>query len=146
MELEKKIEEYLNQFERKNRGEKVITVFKEDASQELKDSVRQAHGDNLPDDWIFETYKSILCDLSGYTIENENDLDNYRFEIVDGLVDVYTVDLTAWLHSNNNNVYYLEDVQKEQGLIEDGFQLLAAAQYMAIDEIYGEVVSLLINS
>ncbi len=142
MTLKKKIEKYLNQFETKERGEKTITVFK-DESEELKNSVYKAHGDRLPNDWIFDKYKSILSTLSGYEINNEDDLNNNRPEIVDSLVDIYTNNLTEWLADNNYNVYYLEEAQKEFGPIEDGSKLLSMAQYMAIDEIYTEVVNLL---
>ncbi len=107
MTLKKKIEKYLNQFETKERGEKTITVFK-DESEELKNSVYKAHGDRLPNDWIFDKYESILSTLSGYEINNEDDLNNNRPEIVDSLVDIYTNNLTEWLADNNHNVYYLE--------------------------------------
>ena len=75
----------------------------------------------------------------------EKVLHENRSEIVDSLVDVYTSDLTEWLDSNNNNVYYLGEAQKELGIQEDGFKLLAMAQYMAIDEIFSEVIELLTN-
>ena len=143
MTLSKKIEMYIDQFETKQRNEETIVVFKSGASAELRDSVMKAHGDRLPDDWIFNTYHSILCALSEYTIEKEDDLEENRGEIVDGLVDVYTSNLTTWLNSHNSNVYYLEEAQKEFGPIEDGFKLLSTAQYMAIDEIYSEVIELL---
>ena len=142
MTIQQKAQEYYNQFETQKRGEDPIVVFKNE-SEDLKDSVYKAHGDRLPEDWIFSIYHSILGSISDYEIEDEDDLQEKRSEIVDGLVDVYTSDLTAWLNSNNNNVYYIEEAQKEYGMQEDGFKLLAMAQYMAIDEIFGEVSSLL---
>lgn len=145
MKISKKIENYLNQFETKQRGEETITVFKSDASEELKDSVYKAHGDRLPDDWIFNTYESILVTLSGYTINSIDDVEENRGEIVDSLVDVYTSDLTAWLASNINNVSYIDEAKDNLGEAENGIATLSQAQYMAIDEIYSEVVNLLSN-
>lgn len=122
--------------------EKTITVFADNACTELKDSVYKAHGQLLPSDWIFETYRRILEDLGNYEINTLDDVDEYRGEIVDGLVDVYTSDLTAWLNSSNYWVEYLGEAVTELGAT-DGFAILSGAQYRAIDEVYGEVINLL---
>ena len=141
--MKKLIDESADWFEYKKRGDETITVLKDDAPEALRDSVRAAHGDRLPDDWIYATYHSILDALGQYTIENTEDLEEQRAEIVDGLVDVYTSDLTGWLNADNRNVYYMTEAQEEYGAQQDGFKLLAMAQYKAIDEIYGEVASYL---
>ena len=143
MKISKKIEKYLNQFETKQRGEETIVVFKANRGQELFDSVFKAHGDSLPSDWLFDKYQSILSTLSGYTIDELDDVEEYRSEIVDSLVDVYTSDLTAWLNSSNYNVYYITEAQEEYGTETDGFKILQMAQYKAIDDIYQEVINLL---
>ena len=62
---------------------------------------------------------------------------------MDGLVDIYTTDLTKWLNDNINNVYYLEDAIKNGA--EDGFNALQVAQYQAIDEVAGHVITFLLN-
>ena len=145
MNLEKKIDKYYNQFKTKKReGEdETIVVFKDNVDKKLEHSVFKAHGDRLPDDWIFDTYHSILGCLADYDIEKEDDIDENRSEIVDGLVDIYTSDLTSWLNNDNRNVYYLTEAQEEYGEEKDGFNLLMMAQYKAIDEIFGEVENLL---
>lgn len=112
------------------------------ASEKLKDSVHQAHGDLLPDDWIYGTYADLMQKVSEYDLKTIDDLENVRYEIVDSCVDIYTADLTKWLASNINNVYYLGEASREYGSM-DGFQLLAVAQYKAIDEVMNEVFSLL---
>lgn len=141
--MNKIISETLAQFEQKQRGEENIIVLKQDAPEGLRDSVREAHGDRLPDDWIYRKYYEVLDALSGYTLESADDLEEQRAEVVDGLVDVYTSELTAWLNQNVNNVYYIDEARKEYGADGDAFQLLTAAQYAAIDEIAGEVISYL---
>jgi len=141
MTLQKKIDKYLNQFEIKKVEGEYKTLFKDNASQELKDSIMKAHGDKLPHEWTFNTYHSILSNLSDYDIKNEEDLEENKFELIEGLVDVYTSDLTAWLHDHNSNVHYLKEALENEP--EDEFQLLGMAQYIAIEEIYNEVVDLL---
>lgn len=139
-----KIEEALKYFEVKKRGEEDIVVLKEGYPEELLESVHKAHGNRLPVDWVYEKYFSILSSMADYVM-TEDKLDEYRGEIVDGLVDIYTYNLTKWLSGNIYNVYYLTEVLEEYGNIKDGFRLLAMAQYKAIDEIYSEVVDYLIK-
>lgn len=111
--------------------------------EELHDSIRQAHGDRFPDDWIYGTYADLLQNITEYELETIEDLEEVRSEIVDTYTDVYTSQLTEWLHSDNRNVYYLTEVLEEYGTIEDSFQLLRLAQYKAIDEVMNEIISLL---
>lgn len=141
--MNKLINETLKYFSTVKRGDEIITILQDTAPKALRDSVHQAHGDRLPDDWIFDKYVEILERLAEYELTNVDSLEENRAEIVDGLVDVYTSDLTAWLNKDNRNVYYLTEAQEEYGQQEDGFKLLAMAQYMAINEIYSEVVSYL---
>lgn len=147
--MEQIIRKTLEQFTTKKREGEVesIIILKDTAPEALRDSIMQAHGDRLPDDWIYETYCSILETLSGYTIESADDLEEHRPEIVDGLVDVYTQDLTAWLSRHPSNVYYIEAAREEYGSTDnDGFKMLQIAQYKAIDEIYGEVAEYIKNA
>jgi hypothetical protein len=140
MNYQEKAEKYLKFFEYKKRGEDTIVILKDNAPAELQESVHNAHGDRLPSDWIYDKYESILSSISDY---DSKELDDIRAEIVDGLVDVYTSNLTEWLNDDNRNVYYLSEALAEYGDGDDGFALLAQAQYRAIDEIFGEVAGLL---
>lgn len=145
--LSKKIESTLEHFAHVKRGTgdsaKSITILKDTAPEELRDSIRAAHGDRMPDDWIFSTYENILGAFSNYTITTADSLEDNRSEIVDGLVDVYTSELTGWLHRDNRNVYYLTEALEEHSEGADGFKILAIAQYLAIDEVAGEVINYL---
>lgn len=143
MKLKNKIKKYEAMFELKKRNDDSIIVFKDNASDNLKDSVFKAHADRLPDDWIFDIYHSILSTLMDYDIETIDDIEEFRSEIVDGLVSVYTYDLTKWLNTSNYNVYYITEALEDYGPFDDGFKLLAMAQYIAIDEIFNEVINLL---
>lgn len=141
--MEQIINEALSQFEIVKRGDNDIVVLKREAPEALRDSVHKAHGDRLPKDWIYDKYHSIIDAFAGYAIEDTDGLDENRPEIVNGLVDVYTGDLTAWLNSSIYNVYYMTEAQEEYGPETDGFKLLMSAQYKAIDDIAGEVISYL---
>jgi len=141
--LNKRIEKYLTYFESRTRDNgSHYVVLKSNRPEELYNSVKNAHGDLLPDDWIYNTYHSILSAMGDYDISSIDDLEDYRHEIVDGIVDCYTSELTSWLNSHNSNTYYLTQAIQEHGA-SDGFDALALAQYLAINEIYTEVINLL---
>lgn len=94
-----------------------------------KTIIHAAHGDALPDDYIYQFIRDALEVLAD-SKEGEEDEALYAIE-----PDVYTSDLTAWLHSSNRRTYYITEVQEEMGPITDGFQLLGAAQQKEKQEV-----------
>lgn len=144
MTITEKAEMYHNYFEAKKRDNGTEFVcLKLDAPEELKESIREAHGDKLPDDWTYGTYADLMQRITEYDLETFEQLEDVRGEIVESYVDIYTKGLTEWLNEDINNVYYITRALEEFGNFEDGFKLLATAQYMAIDEVMQEVVNLL---
>src|ERR1051325_8984746 len=141
------VREYADQFTTTLRGAENITILKDDASSELKKAVREAHGGQLRSDWIFSNFHAILDNLSGYTVESRDDIEEYRHEIVDGLVDIYNHDLTAWLGDNTQNLEWVNEAGREYGHeAGDTIKSIQLGQYMAIDDIYSHVVKLLENA
>lgn len=122
-------EEMLKNMEQKERtnGDKFYCNIKEIEWQ--KDIIRKAHGDSLPDDYIYEFINDALCVLNDCE-EGKEEESIYEIE-----ADSYTSDLTAWLHSSNDRVYYLTEVMEEGLSIMDGFQLLSAAQQKEKQEV-----------
>lgn len=143
MTLKEKIDFYFDFFDVVEKSGKNITIYKDNAPQELIDAIHEAHGDRLPDDYIYQWFKDILSDLSDYSIETQEDIDEAMGEIIDSNISVYTSDLTEWLNTNNNNVYYLSEVLDEYGSELDGFQLLSIAQSKAIQEVFDAIQALL---
>lgn len=74
--------------------------------------------------------------------ELEESINNIISEWIDSETDIYTSDLTEWLADNNINQYYLEEVIKE---FPSGNNHIALAQYKAIEELYYNALSILIN-
>lgn len=143
MTLQEKAQKYINQFDTITIQDtnKTRVILKDDASEELKLSVQNAHQDKLPRDFVYETYLRILEKICDYNTDSMDFFDETRYEIVDSMVDIYTSDLVEWLGEDNNNVYYLSDAISDG--VEDGFQALQLAQYKAIDEIFPYVQELL---
>jgi len=147
MNLQTKIQNYINEFETKQRDDGTSYTYLKDRKskigKKLDKALMQANGEGFPKDATFTYFLSCLEGFIEYDLtQDDNYLDDIRAEIVDGLVDMYTADLTKWLASDIANVYYLTEALTEYQS-KDGFQLLAFAQYRAIDEIMGEVISLL---
>jgi len=143
MKIKTKIQNYINDFEpvTKNNGSK-IWVLKDSASKKLEKSIYDAHEGSYPNDYIYSTYLCILENLLNYDINSVDDIDDIRHELIDSMVCLYTHDLTEWLHSDISNVYYLDIAINEYGC-KSGFELLATAQYISIDEVFEYVFDLL---
>ena len=92
---------------RKEDDEKMITITKDDAPEWVKDMVHAAHGDMMPDDYRYEFITDAL-----YALEANDDADRARDELEP---DIYTSDLTAWLHSRNDRMSYVDDARAEYG-------------------------------
>jgi hypothetical protein len=142
MNLQEKINFYAGFFKSIAKKDKSIIILKDNAPEELRESVRKAHGDRFPDDYVYSWYSGILDDLEQYDCEKIEHIEDARAEIVNGLISVYTYDLTKWLNDDVYNVYYLSEALEEFDE-KDGFKLLMMAQYKAIDEVFGAVVELL---
>lgn len=109
-----------------------------DGSPEWMTTVcRKAHDDArlLPDDWRYAFIEGAVDALA----EHE-DRDEARSSLEP---DIYTSELTGWLHSLNSRVYYVGEALSEYGSFRDGFQLLAAAQMIEKEEVFQQVVAAL---
>jgi hypothetical protein len=109
-----------------------------DGSPEWMTTVcRKAHDDArlLPDDWRYAFIEDAVDALADH-----EDTDDARGRLEP---DIYTHDLTGWLHSLNGRVYYLDEALTEHGSFRDGFQLLATAQMLEKEEVFQQVVAAL---
>ncbi len=90
--------------------------------------------------WLDEAFNDLL-----YMVDEEIlttlDIADFEFDIE---ADCYTSDLTEWLDSDNERVYYLTEVLETYEL-KDGFELLRYAQYIEKDEVYNNARYILIK-
>lgn len=112
--------------------------LKDDAPGWTKDVVREAHGRDsdgtpamLPDDWRYQFAEDAADAIS--EADDDADLDDVANDLE---ADVYTSELTGWLHSRNDRVSYLDDARENNGAALDAFQLLAAAQQIERREVF----------
>ena len=152
MKLQTKITNYINEFETRKRDDGTIFVYLKDyestTGKKVDEALYKANGEGFPQESTFSTFLDCLDRINDYFDWEDNDefnienIENVRGEIVDGLVDIYTANLTKWLASDIANVYYLTEAI-QQFDPRDGVHLLSTAQYLYIDEIMSEVINLL---
>lgn len=105
-------------------------IVKNDAPSWVAEIIHDAHDTSMPRDDVYDVIGRVVDHLYNNDVE---DIDEARESITEIEPDVYTHDLLKWLSSNLGNVDYLG--QAAEIGITDGFQLLAYAQTLFIQEI-----------
>jgi hypothetical protein len=121
--------------ERNTRANIYLVKKEHETNEELKELIRSAHGESLPDDYIYEFISDAL-DLIA-ECETEEEVEERICEIE---ADVYTSNLTAWLNSTNSRVYYLTEALTEFEA-KDGFNALMIAQSLEKQEVARSVLN-----
>ena len=125
------------------RGEKKIYVFGDLVTDEIKDILFK--GEFRIDDQyydLFDTWCTETCERLEYSFPPSHNFESFSEleDMIDNLMtelegDIYTSNLTAWLHSNVNHVHYIGEAISDLGA-EEGFQVLSGAQYLWKQEYY----------
>jgi len=144
MEIAKKYRDLFE--EKKDKEGEYYYCFKLDAIREGSEEYREMSDIisslQMDEDSVYRYVVYALDYLIDGDFEDMDEARDMMTEEIDGLVDVYTSDLTEWLNKSNYNVYYLTEAQEESG-VSDGFQALAMAQYKAIENAFNEVLNLI---
>jgi len=105
----------------------------------MTDVVRSVHGDKLPDDTVYR-----FIERCAEAIAN-SDAQEGPIETIDEIeADIYTHDLTAWLHARADHIEYLTQALEEFEA-KEGAQALMIAQKIQIDEVGQSLVSELVK-
>ncbi len=102
------------------------------------------HKIDCSEDFVYEQTWRCLNWLVDEAPEDIDEVEDVLLDAIDREVDIYTSNLTSWLNQSASHVYYLTEVLEEDG-IKDGFQLLAFAQFRAIEEIWRGVLGLVLE-
>lgn len=120
-------------FTRRTRDNGTEFVTLTDAAEEwMRDVAREAHGEMLPDDWRYETLASAV-----EFIADEEDWDDRRYEWADGVTDVYTSALAAWLGSSVQRFAWVDMAREEFGQDDEPLTTwLMRGQYLEACEVF----------
>lgn len=113
-----------------------FVCLKDDSPEWMTTIIRIAHEDKLPDDTVYTLIERCADAIA--------DADNPSEAISELEPDSYTHELTAWLNSRVDHVYYLTQALQECEP-KDGFQALAIAQQLQIHEVGEALIVALTN-
>ena len=82
---------------KKNKKKNYNHADKDEIQQNL---IQPLHDEEWPNDWRYSTIYFLLLDF--VECEDRDEVEDRRFQIVDGLVDVYNADRVRWLGENLN--------------------------------------------
>lgn len=103
----------------------------DEARQQWQDLMHHAHADMLPDDWRYELIRRALDALANADTEDEA-----RDSLV---LDVYTSELTDWLHSHDARLNYVDQAVSEYGH-DRLFYDLQRGQFIELEEVFAILV------
>lgn len=113
--------------ERANNPDDLIYVLRDGSPDWMREIILDLPGDSLDTTYEFANR------AAGTIADSGDDIEESIFEME---ADVYTSDLTAWLHQHPAHVDYITEALEEfGGDFSDGFALLAMAQYKHIQEV-----------
>ena len=114
--------------------ERTFYTLTDDAPEWLTDAVREAHDDEGPNDWRFETCYRIALAIDE-TEEPADGLDvgDFANTTADSLTDVYTSDLLTWLAGHLGRVSDVDDASDDpkDGIVE----VIRYGQYNVIERM-----------
>lgn len=103
------------------RNDRDVTRLTDDAPDWLYDAVKEAHDEELPNEWRFRHCHAIAVAI------DEGDSD--AFEIAGNLVDIYTPMLIEWLGGNVFRPSYCDQAQREWAISnQDVIELIRSGQ------------------
>ena len=130
---------YFDHVERETTDSKVILVLKDDAPQQLRDMVRDAHLGLVSNDTSVRMIYELLCALSDAHDDSEVDGILAEFE-----PPIYYRELIDWLGSDTTRVDYADDAIERLRAVGSEFNLLDVlrlAYKLEIEEIAAVIVN-----
>ena len=130
---------YFDHVERETTDSKVILVLKDDAPQQLRDMVHDAHLGLVPNDTSVRMIYELLCALSDVRDDSA----------VDGIIaefepPIYYNELIDWLGSDTTRVDYADDAIERLRAVGSEFNLLDVlrlAYKLEVEEIAAVIVN-----
>jgi hypothetical protein len=119
--------------DKRNDGAEYVHL-KDGSPSWMTEVIRSVHGDKLPDDTVYQLIEKCAEAIANSDEGSEQDA------VSDLEADIYTNDLTAWLHARADHIYYLTQALEEFEA-KEGCQALMIAQKIQIDEVGACLVS-----
>lgn len=124
-------QELRDAFERRerNNGDKFVCL-KDGSPEWMKLVIREAHDDMFPDDWRYS-----MIEEAATALAEDGDPDDVNLE-----ADIYTHELTGWLHSRADRYSFCDEALNEYGCkFENTITLLQMGQDYEKSQVLGLV-------
>lgn len=106
----------------------------------VQEVIQAAHGDKMPDDTTY----AMIYNAASTIADIQSPWEDAPLEAIQEMeADIYTSDLTAWLHARVDHIYYLNQALEDFGPFEEGTALLMAAQKIQMDEVGSALIQAL---
>jgi hypothetical protein len=144
--LQKLAQDVLNNMETVTKNGKDIIALKSHDIQWHVDLCREAHGDLMPNDLVYDAIYNVLEAIVNIDKDTQEDslleeLEDYgAFE-----ADCYNHDLLNWVSDNNIFHSYCDEAMQELGVDKDFISIIACGQYFWKREVGQSVINSLNN-
>ena len=124
----------------KRDNEEELSIFwhhKEDTPELYKEITRDAHDDELPNDWRYATCSEIADAIVEGDFQSHEDVVDAAHEIAASIVEPYTLDLLTW-GRHLNRTHYLNAILAEvagTGEVLDTWAAMTRAQHACIEQM-----------
>lgn len=117
------------------KGDKEIYVYADDGPAWGYAAIKESHGSELPNDWVYEKCAEVADALNDAAQDEQSyeDWESESYDIPDALTDSDVFSLLIWLRGDYRRVDWLEDAV-ELGAT-TGINILQMAQYAQIQHI-----------
>jgi len=119
-------------FERRTRDDGThFYTLTDDRPDWLHEAVMEAHGEEGPNDWVYDTLDSIAKAIDDL---DPDDLDDASHEIADSLTTTWNSERADWLSGHLSRAFWVDDARRDGLLSEDSdtFEQLGIGQYCQI--------------
>jgi len=114
----------------------------DDSPAWMRDVIREVHGSKFPDDTVYQMINRVAGHIADCDYEAISDIEDSLLEIE---VDIYTHDLTKWLHTRLDHIHYIDEVIENGYPFNSGFDLLQQAQQAQIHEVGHSLIYALVK-
>lgn len=116
-------------------------ALREGSPQWMTDAIREAHDDELPNDWRYAKCSELAdhiseCAADGMTVDEIREETNVSAMEP----DVYTSDLLSWYANNVSRLGYADQAAKEWGQSDDIDGQLRDGQAFAINQMFNALL------
>jgi hypothetical protein len=134
----------MSYFERRTREDgTTFTTMIDNVPEWVHDAVMEAHGDELPNDWRYETCETIF---GAFEDDYDSDDEDARYDLAQSLVDIYNADLFRWLAGHSTRYAYCDEALDDGLDMKSIVDLVMAGQFRCIEHMVSTIGDAIVDN